>query len=280
MNKIFIFLIAVTFISGYAAAQEIVPAANKKPFLTIETSGSFDLPMMDLKGSNGIRGIWAFQDYGTNIGFGSMLNLKFAVYNTKSMQLRTYLTLGYSHFVNDDNRAFTSYAKDGTVSFGYPYTSLNGTQYPFVKDTAGVSNLRMNMPYLALGVELGVYTDRRNRSSFNFGLDYNFNAITGRIYQTIAGANETFTTYKFNLRNGIGANISYSYKFQDYLGFHVGTRFTMPNIFGKASEMSDESWYMFLMDKGNTTLNPALSSSRNMAYFKFYAGLSLFFGKM
>lgn len=276
MKTLLILLFGVTLIYGTALAQEITPQTKNKPLLTIETSGSFDLPIMDLKAGDGLRGIWAFQDYGAGIGFGSVLNFKFAVYQSKKLQLRTYVTFGYSHFVNDDSRAFKLYDDAGTVSYGFPYVRT----YATVQSVEGVSNMRMNMPYLALGCELGVYTDRKSRSSLNFGLDYNFNVITGRIYQTIPGKSETYTTYKSNLRTGIAANVSYSYKFHDYLGFHVGTRFTLPNLFGKASEMTDESWYMYLLDKGNSSLNPNLSGSRNMGYFKFYGGLSLFFGKL
>ncbi len=270
-------MLAAFLLTGNSFSQENVLTTKKnKPLLTIETTGSFDLPIMDLKGSDGIRGLWAFQDYGTNIGFGTALNFKFGVYQNKRIQLRPYLTLGYTHFVNDDSRAFALYRSTGEVSIGFPYV----TEYSTVQTLGGVSNLRMNMPYLAMGCELGVYTDRNSRSSFNFGLDYNINIITGRIYQTIYGQSETYTTYESNLRTGLGANVSYSYKFQENMGFHVGTRFTMPNLFGKSSEMTDASWYMYLLDKANTALNPNLSSNRNMAYFKFYAGLSIFIGKL
>ncbi|MCE1163994.1 MAG: hypothetical protein LWX07_01170 [Bacteroidetes bacterium] len=277
MKKLLLILLGAAFLCSAASAQDIGLTTKKnKPLLTIETSGSFDLPIMDLKGGDGIRGVWAFQDYGTNIGFGSALNFKFAAYQNRRIQIRPYITFGYSHFVNDDTRAFAFYNSNGEVSYGFPFL----TEYTSVQTLPGVSNLRMNMPYLALGCELGVYTDRDSRSSFNFGLDYNFNVITGRIYQTINGHSETYTTYESNLRTGLGANVSYSYKFQDYLGFHVGTRFTMPNLFGKTSEMTDASWYMYLLDKANTSLNPNLSGNRNIAYFKFYGGLSLFFGKL
>lgn len=270
-------MIGIAFLFSDAFPQDIPLTSKKnKPLLTIETSGSFELPVMDLKGSDGLRGVWAFQDYGANVGFGTALNFKFAVYQNRRIQLRPYITLGYSHFVNDDNRAFVFYDEAGTVSYGFPYI----TKYYSALAVPGVSSMRMNMPYLALGCELGVYTDRDSRSSFNFGLDYNMNVITGRIYQTINGYPETYTTYESNFRTGLGLNVSYSYKFHDYLGFHAGTRFTMPNLFGKTSEMTDASWYMYLLDKANTTLNPNLSGNRNIAYFKFYGGLSLFFGKL
>ena len=140
--------------------------------------------------------------------------------------------------------------------------------------------MRMNIPYLALGCELGVYLYPKNRSSLNFGLDYNFNVVTGRYYQTVTGSSETFTTLKGNLRNGLGLNASYSYKFSKVVGFHVGARFVMPNLFSKTSEMTNENAYSYLLDRANTTLNPNIISDRTIGYFKFFGGLSFFLGNM
>jgi hypothetical protein len=83
-----------------------------------------------------------------------------------------------------------------------------------------------------------------------------------------------------NLRNGVGLNASYSLKFSEVVGFHFGTRFVLPNLLGKAAEMTDGDAYAYILDKANTSLNPNLTSNRTMAYFKFFGGLSLFFGKM
>ena len=278
MGKLLLFLTVASMLFSSAPAQELVTATKKKPFFTIEASGSFELPLMDLKGGDGVKGFWAFQDYAAGTGFGTALNFKFAVLDKKNIQLRTYVTLGYSHFVNDDNRAFNFGSGSGIINKGYPYINETGQRYPVVRDTAGVSNIRLNLPYAAFGCELGVYTDKKFRSSFNFGLDYNFTVITGRVFQTYNGSPETFNTFKANLRTGFGLNVSYSYRITEVVGFHAGTRFVLPNIFGKASEMTDESGYIYLLDKGNTTLNPGLSSDRTLGYFKFFGGLSLFIG--
>lgn len=281
MRKIILLFLIALFVSGTVYSQPILLNANKKPFLTIETSGSFELPIMDLSASDGVNGFYKFTDYGASLGYGAALNFKFAVYTAKRTQLRTYVTLGYSHFVNDDGKAASGFSQSGWVHPGYPYfNSETGGRTNPATDVSGISNMRMNMPYLSLGCELGVYTDRRNRSSFNFGLDYLFTVITGRYYQTITGGQETFTTLRANLRNGLGLNTSYSLKFSEVVGFHVGTRFVMPNLFGKAAEMSDGDAYAYLLDRGNSTLNPNLTGDRTMAYFKFYTGLSLFLGKL
>ncbi len=276
MRKFTLTILLLIFVTGFAYSQQVLTSANKKPLITIETSGSFDLPLMDLAASNGLGGFWRFTDYGASLGFGSALNIKFAVYNAKRTQLRTYITFGYSHFVNDDSKAYNTGngSLSGQVNPPYPYG------YAAARDTAGISNMRINIPYLALGLELGVYTDSRNRSSFNFGLDYNFSVTTGRYYQTVSGADETFTTLQGNLRTGLGLNASYSYKFSEVVGFHVGTRFMIPNLFGKQSEMTDENAYSYLLDRGNTALNPNLTGNRTLGFLKFFGGLSLFLGKM
>jgi hypothetical protein len=280
MRKFTLLILVAFFITGTSYSQQVLTTANKKPFITIETSGSFELPIMDLKASNGIGGFYKFTDYGTSTGYGTALNLKFSVYTAKTTQLRTYLTIGYSQFVNDESKAYV-YSKSGWLNIGYPYEQTPGTKYVWpVRDTAGISNMRMNIPYVSAGCELGVYTDRRFRSSFSFGIDYVFSVIFGKYYQTINGQTETFTTLNSNLRMGLGLNTTYSYKFSDVVGFHVGTRFVLPNLFGKASEISDNDAGTYLLDKANSSLNSNLSSSRNLGYFKFFGGLSLFLGKL
>ena len=76
---------------------------------------------------------------------------------------------------------------------------------------------------------------------------------------------------------GVGTG---SHNFSDVVGFHVGTRFVLPNLFGKSSEMSDSDAGTYLLDKGNSSLNSNLSNSRSLGYFKFFGGLSLFLGKL
>jgi hypothetical protein len=281
MKKFALLFFVAFFFTGIAFSQQVSKASNNKPLITIEPSISMDLPIMDLKASNGIGGFWNFEDYGASSGFGGSLTTKVAVYNSKKIQLRTFLTLGYSHFVNDDNRAFVGFSNSKWVHPGFPYiNSTTGQQGFTIKDTAGISNMRMNMPSIAVGCEIGVYTDSKNRSSFNFGFDYNFSWITGRYYQTIAGEEETWTTLRINIRTGIGLSTSYSYKFTDNLGINVGTRFVMPNLFYKGSEMSDRDANVELLDEVNTAISPNLKSSRNMGYFKFFGGFSFFIGKM
>ena len=253
-------------------AQEIsVTPKKNKAFFGIDVSGSFDLPLMDLSGSD-IGGFWTFSNYGVSTGFGTSVNVKMSVFNTKMTQLRTYLTLGYTQFTNSDNLAYTV----GVAQYGWPNIN-NKPFYPI--PTKGESSIRINMPNIAVGMEYAVYLDRGNRSAFNFSGDFTVHDITGRIYETVGTSGETFNTISPSLRFGFGASVVYSYRFEDAVGFHVGTRFVLPNFLGKTSEVTNEPGYVSLMDKGNAVINPMLISGRTMAYLNFFTGMSFYIGK-
>lgn len=268
------------FYYGNSFSQDLTATKKNKAFLTIDVSGYYALPLLDLRSSDDLKNFWNFTDYGISKGLGTSLNFKFAVYTRKMIQLRTYVTLAYSHYTNDDNRAFiVQYPNQGWTNVGWPRISgSNGYYTPH--DTIGMSNIRINNPQFAVGFEVGVYTDRANKSSFNFSLDYDANIFTGRIFQTYGLGGETYNTINSSLRFGAGVNAVYAYKFDQYFGFHVGSRFQISNLFGKSAEETDNNGYIGLLDKGNSVLNPYLSSSRNIADLRFFGGISLYFGKM
>lgn len=276
MKKIIFVLIILTFLSDLVFSQTLTTSTKNKNFFEIDVSGGFCLPVMDLRGSDGLAGFWNFYNYGMSSGFGTTINTKMTVYTTKMTQLRVYLLLGYSHFSAEDNATYSV----GIAHYGWPqYTGGNTSNPPFIPVVgSGTSYLRLNMPNLSFGLEYAVYTNRKNTSSFNFGGDFGTHIITGRAYETgLSG--ETYNTLPSSLRFGFGVNISYAYKFDKYVGFHVGTRFTMPNLFGKTSEITDDPGYISLLDKGNTIINPLLESGRTMAYFNFFGGMSFYMGK-
>jgi hypothetical protein len=271
MKKLTVFLILLFLTVQTAVSQDLTTAKKNKNFFEIDVSGGYALPIMDLRGSEGLMGFWGFYNYGMSSGFATTINTKMSVYTTKMTQLRIYLLLGYSHFSTEDNSAYNV----GWVSYGWPSTP---TQFQ-PKQTNGTSYLRLNMPNLAFGLEYAVYTDRKNTSSFNFGGDFATHMITGRAYETVGLGGETFNTIKSALRFGFGVNITYAYKFDKYVGFHVGTRFTMPNLLGKSVDVTDEPSYIYLNDKANSVLNPIMTQNRNMAYFNFFGGMSFYMGK-
>lgn len=278
MKKLIIVLLVLFFTGEALYSQQLVLPAKNKNFFEIDVSGGFSLPIMNLRGSDGLAGFWNFYNYGMSSGFGTSITTKMSVYTTKMTQLRIYLLLGYSHFSTEDNAAY----KVGVAGYGWPNKSNdpNNPNQPFYPvATNGTSYLRLNMPNIGFGLEYAVYTNRKNTSSFNFGTDLSAHMITGRAYETVGLGGESFNTISSSLRFGYGVNITYAYKFDKYVGFHVGTRFTMPNLLGKSSEQTDDPGYISLLDKENVITNPLLSSSRTMAYFNFFGGMSFYIGK-
>jgi len=268
MKKITLLLIILLFAGQSAMTQTLLPAKKTKNFFEIDVNGGFALPVMDLAGGDGLMGFWNFYNYGMSSGINTSINTKMSVYTTKMTQLRIYLLLGYSHFSTEDNAAYNV----KVASYGWPQGFIP-------QQTSGTSYLRLNMPNLAFGLEYAVYTDRKNTSSFNFGGDFATHIITGRVYDTPLSGGETFNTINSSLRFGFGVNITYAYKFDNNVGFHVGTRFTMPNLFGKSSELTNDPGYISLLDKENSVYNSLLSTSRSMAYLNFFGGMSFYIGK-
>jgi hypothetical protein len=261
-----------------AFSQNLLTTSKNKNFFEIDVSGGFCLPVMDLRGGDGLAGFWNFYNYGMSSGFGTSINTKMSVYTTKMTQLRIYLLLGYSHFSTEDNAAYNI----GIAQYEWPKNTkdpLNPNKPFSPVTTNGTSYLRINMPNIAFGLEYAIYTDRKNTSAFNFGGDFTANVITGRAYDTPSSKGETYNTIGSSLRFGVGVNIAYAYKFDKNVGFHIGTRFTMPNLLGKTSEVTDDPGYISLLDKGNMIVNPLLESGRTMAYFNFFGGMSFYIGK-
>jgi hypothetical protein len=104
--------------------------------------------------------------------------------------------------------------------------------------------------------------------------------ITGRSYETVLNMKESYVTINPSLRFGLGVNIVYAYRFENWVGFQVGTRYTMPNLLGKSSEMTDQAGYISLLDDSNVALNPLLSTKRIMGYFQLFGGISFYLGRM
>lgn len=277
-KQISFFLIILFFIANIPVkSQDSNLYVKNKPFIEINVNGSFNYALMDLKGSEDIKGFWGFKDYGVSTGFGTNVELKIGLLATKKSQLKIHIMLGYSHFANDDNKAYSVHA----VESGWPYTVVPNSNIKFVpRDTAGTSYLRFNMPSFALGMEYSIFTDKGNKSSFNFGMDFLYTIITGRVYETIQNTKELYVTFYPSLRYGLGMNASYSYRFTNRTGFNIGTRFTLPNLLGKSSEMTDKQGYMSLLDDGNTALNHNLVTKRTIGYLQFFGGISFYLGRM
>jgi hypothetical protein len=279
MKKTTLALLILIFIPIFVINSQDLksPTAGNKPLVEINVNGSFNYALFDLSGSGNLKEFWNFKNYGVGSGFGTNAEVKFGVMKTKMMQLKVHMMVGYSHFSNSDSKAYTV----GWVDLGWPYKSNPNSNMVFGPvDTAGTSYLRLNMPNIAFGLECAVFTDRENKSSFNFGVDFTGTLITGRVYETIANTKESYNTINPSLRFGAGINIMYSYRFEDWVGFNVGTRFALPNLFGKSSEMTDQAGYISLLDDSNIALNPRLSSKRTLGYFQLFGGMAFYLGRM
>ena len=288
MKRFSLFSICITLIllislPGYSQLK--TTRSTKKPLIIIEANGDVDLAMMQLRGDN-VQEFWNFTNYSQNIGFGGEIKVKMSVASWKREQLRTYFTLGYSQYSSDkDSRA---YVPTGYIGEGWPGTGFNGTGTYTPTDTTGTSQLRINIPYAALGIEYAIYTDKRLLSSFNFGFDIAVSVIFGRETETygynIPGVGSAGTEVEHNIKSnsrfGIGLNAIYNYRLSKAFGFNVGTRFQWANLLGKSDDASTGDGKIFLLDDGDGSLNSNLINSRNIGFLRFFAGASFYIGAM
>jgi hypothetical protein len=255
--------------------QNLTTTIKSKPLVEIGISGAYNQALFDLSGSGSLKEFWSFENYSMGSGFGTSVNVKLGVFSSRMLQLKVYSILGYSHFSTSEEKAYNI----GPAEMGWPYkTTSNTTFYP--RDTAGTSSLRLNIPYIGFGLECSLFTDRDNKSSFSFGADFNCNLITGRAHENIINMKESYVTINPSARFGVGINIEYAYRFENWVGFHVGTRYNMPNLFSKSSEMTDQSGYISLLDDSNLALNPLMGTKRVMGYIQLFGGITFYLGKM
>jgi hypothetical protein len=284
MTKSSIFLSALLIIAFLSQSTVIQAQTTKrKPGIIIEVNAGYGLPLMDLKGD--AEGFWNFSNYGTTTGYHGGFTVKLGVRSYKMAQLRPYFTLGYSQFSGD--RDGRSHNPDGYIPAGWPNKGFkNQTTYVPV-DTTGTSEVVLRMPYAALGFEIAQYTDKKNLSSFNFGLDLTMSFIFGRVNEThtyaipgVAGAGEEVSyTMKSNVRFGLGLNVGYNYRVpKSPIGFNVGTRFSLINLIGKEVKEANQEGEFYLMDGSAPGVNSLLSSSRSISSLSFFGGVSFYIG--
>jgi len=289
MRKTFIFFAILVFTFSVNAIFAQHSANNHKqkmegyfdkPFFTIDAKSSFDISAMDLRG-NSVKDFWDFTSYGMNEGLGAEINFKMSVINLKDSQFRTYLTIAYTQFSVESNKA---YVPTKWVDPGWPTNSFTGTGEYIPSDTSGTSRLRLNMPYCALGMEYAQYLDRKNRSSINFGFDFNMNIIWGKELETYAHDDSAGMEVEHNMnaqpRVGLGLFVALHYRFIETFGFNAGIRYHFANLIGKNDSEADPSGKIYLLDKGDSSLSPLLNESRLIGYYKFFLGVSFFIGSV
>lgn len=280
---LFLFFILSFLLISPAADAQIIKTTKKKPGIMIEVNAGYGLPLMDLKGD--ATGFWDFSNYGTSTGYNGNFTVKLGVQSYKMAQLRPYFTLGYSQFTGD--REGVAHNPDGKIPAGWPNTGFTGQSTYIPVDTTGTSEVVLRMPYAALGFEIAQYTDKKNLSSFNFGLDIMMSFIFGRANETLtynvpggeAANNEISYTMKSNVRWGLGLNVGYNYRIErSPIGFNVGTRFQMNNLIGKEVKEANVEGEIYLMDGSAPGVNPLLSNSRSISSLTFFGGVCFYIG--
>lgn len=260
-----------------ASAQLKVKTYKRKPLVMFDIYGSLDVATLNLHGAN-LEEFWGLSNYGQSVGYGGEFKFKISALTRRMTQLRPYLAIGYAHFTRDDSKTFIPTKK---LPVGWPGVGLNGTgKYTSVSTAPGNSTFRMNIPYVALGTELAVYTDKKNLSSFNFGLDVNMSVIFGRHTEKYTNGNIIEYNLQANTRFGIGANVVYNYRLSKAFGLNVGTRFQFVNLLGSESKVTDSNYEFYLLDKQDLSLSPLLSDSREIGFFRFFGGFSFYVGSL
>ena len=148
----------------------------------------------------------------------------------------------------------------------------------------GNSILALRIIHLGLGAQYYFSSKHPLLPFIGAELDYNF--IWGFYEQTptvVAGnapGGKTYFTINNTTRIGAGIDLGMDYRITKYLGFVFGTKFKIANLFGKTSDYTNPGDInkMNLLDKAAPNLNLNLSSSRNINYFEFYIGFSVFAG--
>ncbi|MGC8858415.1 MAG: hypothetical protein ACP5P3_04785 [Ignavibacteria bacterium] len=271
MKKLILFLSIFTFLTSMLYAQGQKEKYFGLPFFTNDFTFGYAFPLGDLTGNN-IGEYYALKNYGTKKGFFAQWNLKFGAVNFKTSQIRPYVSISYSQFSASEDRAYNMIP----APIGWP-----GTQYyQPLKDTTGESYIRVNNPYVAIGIEFAYFTDRKKASIISVGTDFNINVLFGRVYDKVASKQELHNNLLDATRFGLGFNLQYCYKFEKWLGYSVGVRYQLPNLFGprKSDAVKDIADIPF-NDDSSPTLNPLLQK-KTLGYIGIYAGVNFFIGSM
>ncbi len=245
----------------------------KAPRIILELSGSYTEPAGSSKGN--MEDFFKFTNYGTTYGLGFHLNIKYGV--NKKGSLYPYINLGFTQLQNDDNEK--AYIDSNVISGGYP---LPGNEK--YKTTPGQSLIILRSFYAGAGLQY-VFTPKSKFMTFA-GAEVNYCSIWGYYVQTpylvVGNEPRVQTTFKINsaARVGIGISAGADYRISKSLGFVLGAKYKIDNLFGKKSERTTEKNTLNLLDKASDNLNSNLNKSRNIEYFEFYLGFVVFAGTL
>ena len=271
---LFILTAGIFLITKNSEAQEPENGIKfKAPRFILELSGSYNEPAGSSKGN--VEDFFKFTNYGATYGLGFHLNIKYGA--NKKGSLYPYINLGFTQLQNDDNEK--AYIDSNVISGGYPLPG--NEQY---KTTPGQSLVILRTFYAGAGLQY-VFTPKSKFITFA-GAEVNYCSIWGYYVQTpylVVGSSPRLqTTFKINsaARVGIGISAGADYRISKSLGFVLGAKYKIDNLFGKKSERSTEKNALNLLDKASENLNSNLNKSRNIEYFEFYLGFVIFAGTL
>ncbi|MBN1634245.1 MAG: hypothetical protein JW917_08790 [Ignavibacteria bacterium] len=265
-----LFLLIIIFLVGIINVYPQTSTEKKfrLPRFSIETTGGYSLSLFDLEGSSHLD-FYRFKNYSQNDGFTTMVKGNFCLGKvSKTTTMDLYLILGYNHYQTSENIAYDV----GTFNPPWPKNFVTPGRIP------GQSYLRINLPYAAFGAEYKVFLDNYFITNFAWGLGITASDITGRIINTPLNGNETFNTFHGNFRMGVSAHMQFSHRFNQIVGFVLGTRFDINNLILKSTWESDSNAWMYLNDEAKTALNPLITSDRTIGSVSFYGGISFYLG--
>ncbi len=245
--------------------------------MIFELAGHFNVPVFDARGE--LQDFFTFKNYGLVHGIGFHFNAKYSA--NKQGTLYPFITAGFCQLQNsDDSKA---YLDSNAIRYGYP---LPGN-LTYGNPVNGNSILALRIIDLGIGVQY--YFSTKHTLLPYAGIEFDYNFIWGFYEQTltVVSGNAPGGKTDFNINNttrlGVGIDLGLDYRVTKHLGFNFGTKFKIANLLGKNSGKTNPSTdtpgdlnKMNLLDKAAPELNSNLSSSRNLTYFEFYIGFSVF----
>lgn len=279
MKKIhFLFLLTIVLVfSSSVTAQLVSTSIFRKPNVVMDATFGYALPGFDFSGSR-VKDFWDLKGYGVSGGYSATFTPKVTVHNFKQGQIRTYLTVSFTNFFGSENTAFSIDSIYHNIGGMVPIRWPDSNVYKNPLETTGSSSIRFSAPFIAYGWEIALYTDKERRSIFNFGTDFNFTVMWGKVYDQPFGHPENHNNIISATRLGLGFNLGYSYRVMEFMGINVGSRMQITNLFNKKTDVVTDIGDITLNDEGSTTNNPLLKSNRTIGYFGFYTGVSFYLG--
>jgi opacity protein-like surface antigen len=246
MNKKLVFAAILITISMSLMAQQ--------PEGTVQFYVGYSLPTHDLQGDFGETfGTWTanpdsntyFMKYGINYG----IYVKFPVKMKSPLQ----------------------------ITGGIGFDSFKNTAI-YNEDTTGTADITLSQSHLVFAFG-GEYNFTKGKRKFNpfIGAEAILTLIGGNL-ELIYPTETIEYTMKSALRLGFQFGAGFDYTFHHNLGFTLGGKYAIANVFGKDFNEDLGSKYN-LGDAEHIDFRGVSVPAKTISYFHFYGGLSFYFGR-